>query len=62
MRMMEKEYAKAIAPRACKLLHNFCIEVTVPACVTVPILIPIRLPLKLPFSANEKSSGYSDIY
>ena len=59
MRMMEKEYAKAIAPRACKLLHIFCVAVTVPACVTVPMLIPSRLPLMFPLSANKKGSSYS---
>lgn len=48
-RMMEKEYAKAIAPRACRLLHSFCVPVTVPALVSVPMLMPVRLPLKLLF-------------
>jgi len=52
MRIMEKEYAKAIAPRACKLLHIFCVAVTVPACVTVPMLIPNMLPLKVLFSTT----------
>jgi len=52
MRIMENEYAKAIAPRACKLLHIFCVLVTAPACVTVPMLIPNMLPLKVLFSAR----------
>ena len=55
--MMEKEYAKAIAPRACKLLHIFSVAVTaVPAFVNVPMLMPIRLPLNFPLSANNKGS------
>lgn len=58
MRMIEKEYAKAIAPRACKLLHIFSVAVTVvPAFVNVPMLIPIRLPLNFPLSANNKGSS-----
>jgi hypothetical protein len=51
-----------MAPRACKLLHSFCVEVTGPACVSVPILIPVRLPLKVPFPANASAEVFFELH
>uniref|UniRef100_A0A0E0REM5 Uncharacterized protein n=1 Tax=Oryza rufipogon TaxID=4529 RepID=A0A0E0REM5_ORYRU len=49
MRMLEKEYAKAMSPNACRLRHTFCVELT-----PTPMLIPVRLPWIPPLAANSQ--------